>query len=374
MLRRHFLHHAFWLGVAAPVLASPEPDWPLWRAFVARFMQADGRVIDHAAGGRSTSEGQAYAMFFALVANDRERFGQLLAWTERHLAGGDLRQQLPAWLWGRNLLGRWQVLDANSASDADLWLAYALLEAGRLWGEPAYSELGLAVLARVARLSVVQLPGFGRMLLPAPRGFSYSGRRWRLNPSYLVPQQLRRFAAVDLQGPWAGMDASMPVLMKSVAPLGLVPDWAIYSAGDGWLPDGESKSVASYDAVRTYLWTGMVADGDPRRGSLLDAQHGLRSRIAADGQFPERIGTRTGEASGSAPIGFSAALLPWLSALGDRDALAVQQRRLAAAKSGELYGTAHGYYDQVLALFGLGWFDRRYRFDPQGSVVPRWAE
>lgn len=373
MPRRRFLHHAFWLGVAAPALASVEADWPLWRAFVARFLQADGRLIDHAAGGRSTSEGQAYAMFFALVANDRERFRLLLDWTERHLAGGELRQRLPAWLWGKSLLGSWQVLDANAASDADLWLAYALLEAGRLWGEPSYSDLGLAILARVARLSVVTLPGFGPMLLPAPRGFAFSGRRWRINPSYLVPQQLRRFAAVDPQGPWTAMAVSMPAMLKAVSPLGIVPDWAIYSAGEGWLADGESNAVSSYDAVRAYLWTGMVAPADPLRGALLDVQRGMGTRIALQGALPERIHTRSGAAAGSAPAAYAAALLPWLSSLGDSDALAAQRNRLVSARSGELYGAKHDYYDQALALFGLGWLDGHFRFDPQGRLVTRWA-
>lgn len=374
MFRRRFLRQAFWLGFAAPVFAATDTDWPLWRAFVAGFMQADGRVIDHAAGGRSTSEGQAYAMFFALVANDRERFRLLLDWTRRNLAGDDLSRQLPAWLWGKSLLGRWQVLDANSASDADLWLAYVLIEAGRLWDEPGYSDLGLALLARAARLCVATLPGFGAMLLPASRGFAYSGRRWRINPSYLVPQQLRLFSLVDPQGPWAEMDASLPALMKAVAPLGIVPDWALYSAADGWLPDAESNAVSSYDAVRAYLWTGMVADGDPLRGMLLGTQRGLRERLAPGGQFPERINARTGAASGNAPPGFSAAVLPWLSVLGERDALAAQQRRLAAAKSGELYGTTRSYYDQALALFGLGWLDGRYRFGPQGRLLTFWAQ
>jgi len=33
-----------------------------------------GRVVDRSAQDRSTSEGQAYAMFFALVTNDRVQF------------------------------------------------------------------------------------------------------------------------------------------------------------------------------------------------------------------------------------------------------------------------------------------------------------
>src|SRR5438105_1905284 len=91
----------------------------------AGFMDNQVRVIDHDSGDRTTSEGQAYATFFALVANDRSRFDGLLHWTEINLASGDLTSHLPAWSWGKNPNNKWGVLDSNSASDADLWMAYA---------------------------------------------------------------------------------------------------------------------------------------------------------------------------------------------------------------------------------------------------------
>src|SRR6185369_7343452 len=49
--------------------------WPsVWKNYADRFMDEQVRVIDHDADDRTTSEAQAYAMFFALVANDRSRF------------------------------------------------------------------------------------------------------------------------------------------------------------------------------------------------------------------------------------------------------------------------------------------------------------
>jgi endoglucanase len=62
-------------------------------------------------------------MFFALVANDSGRFEGLLRWTELNLASGDLTAHLPAWLWGKDSQNRCHVLDENSASDADVWMA-----------------------------------------------------------------------------------------------------------------------------------------------------------------------------------------------------------------------------------------------------------
>ena len=76
--------------------------------------------------------GQSYALFFALVDNDQARFEQLRRWTSENLAGGRLGERLPAWKWGRTETGEWGVLDENSAANADLWMAYSLLEGGRL--------------------------------------------------------------------------------------------------------------------------------------------------------------------------------------------------------------------------------------------------
>ena len=143
-------------------------------------MSGDGRVIDRTAQDRTTSEGQAYAMFFAVVANDPALFDRLLRWTEDDLAKGDLGANLPAWHWERRRGGDWGVVDANSASDADLRMAYALLEAGRLWRAARYDALGRKLLAGVARREVASLPGLGPTLLPAPQGFAVEGgRAWR---------------------------------------------------------------------------------------------------------------------------------------------------------------------------------------------------
>src|SRR5204863_241896 len=85
---------------------------------------------------------------------ERALFQRVLRWTEQNLAQGDLRTTLPAWHWGKRRDGSWGVVDRNPASDADLWLAFDLLEAGRLWSEPRYTALGQRVLANVAAREV----------------------------------------------------------------------------------------------------------------------------------------------------------------------------------------------------------------------------
>jgi endo-1,4-beta-D-glucanase Y len=44
--------------------------------------------------------------------------------------------------------------------DSDLWIAWALLEAGRLWQTPQYTEVGKALLARIADEEVAVCRGW----------------------------------------------------------------------------------------------------------------------------------------------------------------------------------------------------------------------
>ena len=116
---------------------------------------------------------EAYALFFALADNDRARFDRVLTWTQANLAQGDLQTQLPAWLWGKDKDGEWKTLDPNPASDADVWMAYTLVEAGRLWKTPRYTSLGQRMMAQIARKRSGRSAGFGPMLLPGPVGFQH---------------------------------------------------------------------------------------------------------------------------------------------------------------------------------------------------------
>lgn len=77
--------------------------------------------------------------------------------------------------------------------------------------------------------------------------------------------------------------------------------------------------------------------------------------------------------SNYSPIGYSGALLPYLSALGDTSTLAKQRDRIHAASVRARRGEPTNYYDQVLILFGTGWLDGQYRFDDRGRLTPKWS-
>lgn len=350
--------------------------WPLWQRFNQRFVQADGRVIDHSTPRlHSTSEGQSYAMFFALVAGDRDKFDLLWRWTINNLSAQDVAGQLPAWQWGQRDDGSWGVVDSNSASDADLWFAYSLAEAGRLWGDDRYSKDAKILLDRIAAEEVVDLPGFGPMLLPGRTGFHLAPDKWRLNPSYLPMPVLRRLAQLAPEGPWQAIATNTMRMLDQSTPLGFAADWLVYqssASGPGrFVNDAQTADLGSYDAIRTYLWAGMTASKDPLRTPLLAHLGGIVRVLSNQPLPPEKVQIRNASLSGSGPVGFSAALLPYLSAL-DKTALLQAQRDRVKHELLENAGEAKAtYYDFVLGLFGSGWDQKRYQFLPSGKLKLR---
>lgn len=347
---------------------------PLWLAFKHKHIQQDGRVIDYqVAPGISTSEGQAYALFFALVENDQAMFKTLLTWTQQHLAQGDLAKHLPAWRWGQIAGKDWGVIEANSASDADLWLAYSLLEAGRLWQMPQYTSLGLQLLRLIAVKEVVVVPNLGPMLLPGQQGFVISGQRWLFNSSYYPIQILKRITLADPSGPWGDVTNNAVRMLMAVSKRGYAPDWSLFHEQHSWTYLAEKGTVGSYDAIRVYLWVGMMSDQDPLKKLLLKQYSGMLHWLAQGHVSPpESIDTLTGLATGLGPAGFSAALLPYLQSHQKNTLLKAQQKTILSKSRGVLLGEQQHYYDQVLGLFGLGWYAQKFRFNAHGYLMPSW--
>ena len=350
--------------------ANQTPAWPAWEAFRSQFMNEGGRILSGAEGtGQTYSEAQAYALFFALVANDRASFEKILAWTENNLCAGDMTTRLPAWLWGKRPDGTWDVMDSNPASDADLWIAYALGEAGRLWNDRRYRALSTLLAARILREETADLPGLGRSLLPAPKGFTQGGQRWRLNPSYMPPQVMEWLAHTQPQPEWRVLANSSRNIIMGASPKGFTPDWTLYDAQQGFLQDteGAEKGQGGYNAIRVYLWAGMLHPDTPGRQPLLNALAPMARFVRQHGYPPETIDILSGQHSGAAASGFSAALLPFLRATQENTALQEQRTRLQARPVRQ-----NAYYEQALALFGVGWDEDFYQFTATGQLQVRW--
>lgn len=351
--------------VQAATVPTCQADWPAWGYFKKRFIAPQGRVIDDADERLiTTSEGQSYAMFFALVDDDQSLFDKLLRWSMEHLSQGDFSQRLPAWLWGQQESEQWGILDDNSAADSDLWIAYNLLEAGRLWRVREYTLLGHQLLQLITAREVVKVPGFGPLLLPGARGFTGTDQ-WLFNPSYLPPQLVQRVALFWPDSVWPALANNTTYFLEQTAPLGIAPDWVVRD-GKRWSFPTLSEQWASYNAIRVYLWVGLLNEQAKDAKRLKNHfQQGL-AFIHQDYKPFEQMEVLKGKGRGIGPVGFSAALLP-LFAQGDF--AQYQRTRIAQTELESL-----GYYGLALLLFAQGWEEGRYHFDEQGFVVPKWVD
>jgi endoglucanase len=367
----------------AVAIGCRHSPWRLWNSFSARFVDTQGRVFDPQGDQHTTSEAQAYAMFFALVANDHARFDRILAWTEVNLAQGDLTLHVPAWYWAKDSGGKWKVQDPNSASDADVWMAYSLLEAGRLWNSPRYTNIGRSMLTQISGTEVANLPGFGLMLLPGPVGYQRDNT-WTLNPSYVPVFLFDRLAVLDPAGPWYQIAVNVPRLLEASARHGYAMDWVTYFPGDGFYPAREQHSGTGidtdqpgggYDAIRVYLWAGLQGDSSQTKARLVNAVSSMGGYLGNHDAPPARVSDQGVPVAQAGPVGFSAAVLPYLRAFPGRSTLGAQQMiRMSLMKDDAtgLYGKDLTLYDQNLALFATGFLDSKFEFGPSGELKVEW--
>ena len=102
--------------------------------FLKTYVEGDGRVVRRDEGGDVVSEGQAYGMLIAVAVDDEHRFRAIWDWTKANLRRPD---GLMSWRWADG-----QVADANSAADADLDAARALVLAGQRFHAPELGDDG----------------------------------------------------------------------------------------------------------------------------------------------------------------------------------------------------------------------------------------
>jgi endoglucanase len=325
-----------------------------WRVYVQRFIQDDGRVIDHSASGISTSEGQAYAMLRAVWVGDRPVFDQTLRWALNNLNSGIRNDHLWAWKWGKDPQGKWGVLDKAFASDADQDAALALILASRIWNNEQYAEQARAMLGDLWTSGTVEVGG--RRYLLAGDSLC-KGSACRINPSYYAPYAYRVFAGFDPSLKWAGLvDTSFDLLrtVSRFSDTGLPPDWAQLDTKTGEIArSSEKDSAFSYDAFRVYWRVEFDRElfRDPRADEYLrESLHWITAEWERQQKLPAVISP-----AGKPLVDYES--LEMLSALMCATHDAAMQRRLEGAYSKGIWSDGSRYYLQNWAWFGTAVYD-----------------
>lgn len=335
-------------GLLLSAALSAAPLEATWRGYTHRFIQQDGRVIDHRDAGVSTSEGQAYALIRAVWIDDRHTFARVLRWTTDNLQHGD-PTALPAWRWGQREDQSWGIIDPQPAADADQWMAYALLLAAERWEQPAYRQQAQRLLERIWAEEVHAHADAGWLMLPGP--WAAEMPRVRINPSYFLPFAWRRFADADPAHPWAALIDSSYAVLASLTQQGqqLPPDWAEWDPEAGrW----EAAGPFGYEAFRIG-WT-LAAEArwhdEPRARALLAPMESLQARWQADGWLPAELDPETGTGAELEYPGLYGALLP---AWDEASASALFRAELQPRETASGWGDVDDYYSNNWTWMGV---------------------
>lgn len=245
-------------------------------AFLSRYVDPDGRVVRRDQGGDTVSEGQAYALLLAVVLRDRPRFEQIWGWTQRHL---QQPSGVLAWHWQAG-----EVKDTQSAGDADVDAAVALLEAGQVFNMPAATHAGRQLAAAVLDKETIAA-GEGRLLVAGPWAVQDPAT---INPSYLAPGTATALAKVTGDVRWRQVATSTRQLVTQLVggPVSeLPPDWVTVPAPNGAAvldqirpasaPGGSGAPVYGYEAQR--LLVRLATSCDPADRALAARPAGVLS-------------------------------------------------------------------------------------------------
>ncbi len=221
-----------------------------WSTFKQRFMASDGRIMDTGNHNVSHTEGQGYALLFAVAAGDKTGFERIWHWTDSNLRD----PQTGLFFWRYNPVVANPIEDHNNASDGDLLIAWALLKAASLWQNPSYQLASDGIVQALLKHTVVNFAGY-TVMLPGRQGFQLSDSL-TLNPSYFIFPAWRDLAQHShLTILYRLMDDAQRLLTSIDWGRSQVPsDWLSLQSNGKTTPAAKWPARVSYDAIRVPIY------------------------------------------------------------------------------------------------------------------------
>jgi len=347
-----------------------------WEYYKEHFI-ISGQTIDPTQDDKTTSEGQSYALLRAVQMNDRETFDDVWKWTRDHLQYRS-QDSLFSWLWAKEN-GEYRLVDSETASDADLDIALALVLASRRWNDGEYLNQAKPIISDIWTQEVVQISG---VYLLTSSSNSYRPNGYIVNPSYFSPAHYRIFAQIDPDHNWRQLAddtyLTLEVLQNSTIgqfnTTNLIPNWFFapleydqnYSSAKQFV-GGDTADDYGFDAFRAAWRVGLDAqwNEDPLAMRYLQSMAPFfTKKVKKEGSI-HAIYNATGTAKVDYPsLSTDTAALIVLDS-SDQAGLAKKfyNQRFAAQYSADGYwGDEKNYYDQNWAWFATAYY--------QGTFVP----
>ena len=224
-----------------------------------------GPVIRPEAANDVVSEGIAYGMLLAVNFNDKMTFDNLYSyWKSKAVSGTNLMNWCQPSTGGGNGTAC-SAQGGGSATDADEDAAFALIQAGKVFGGGSYDSDAASLIKDIWSKDIdasAKLPTGGS-------NYSNSVSSKVTNPSYFAPAYYRIFATIDTDSShdWKGVaDNSLTAINKISNKYGLVPAWCSNSCAAAASNGASTDTIYQYDAHRVpmrvaldYCWNGTAA-------------------------------------------------------------------------------------------------------------------
>lgn len=250
-----------------------------WSAWKSRFLSGDGRIIDDGNAGISHSEGQGFGALLAQANGDRSAFQQIETWTQANLLVR--HDHLMGWRWreGMGVASEDQV----TATDGDLFRAWALLRASRDSGWPEWAGRAEDIARDIATRCLRPDPRVPSSPLLLPGSASRAdAKRVLINPSYIMPRALRELGSAAARPELIAAADHGETVLAELAALGAVPDWVDVTP-EGYAAPVEHDYLSGFDALRVPLylvWSGNTEHGAVKRGANIMARANLVDHVA----------------------------------------------------------------------------------------------
>jgi len=236
------------------------------------------RVIRPENGNDTVSEGIGYGMLLAVYMGDKTLFDGLYSYWTTHPAGGGNASMLMNWCIQAGA-GSCPAT-GGSATDADEDVAWALIQAGKQWGNTGSTNYASVATAMVKQIFASDIDGTSSV----PKGGSNYTSPNPTNPSYFAPAYYRVFAGLDSGDNWGNVvTASYTALKNNAATFGggLVSAWCSDSGSNHCATissnGGTDDMKYQYDAHRVPWRFGLDACWNSTSANAGDAKAFLLS-------------------------------------------------------------------------------------------------
>jgi len=247
-------------------------EYELWKSRHYQDCGDGSACIPRTEEGDCISEGIGYGMLLSAAFDDQAAFDALWQYFQDHQRPSGMMN------WRTDICGG--SLSDGAATDGDLDVAMALIQAGCAWGG-TYAAEALTLIQAMENTAIASCTG-GSVIKP---GDNFGGCS-ETNPSYVTPAYFRVFQSVSGNAVWGGLvDSGYTLLAANQSRKGGVfSDWSddaggVATAGSHSDDFGPDASRVPWRVATDYAW-----NGEPRAAAILDA---FLSRVETDGG-PER--------------------------------------------------------------------------------------